>query len=76
MDPERSLGLAVADDSGLWSPQRLREARIDPPPNSRANARSRLMREIMGKEGAYFLDWEGVEIPNQKRTRLLDPFEP
>jgi hypothetical protein len=45
------------------------------PANSRAHARSRLMREIMGKETSYFLDWEAVEIPNQKRTRLLDPFQ-
>jgi hypothetical protein len=34
------------------------------------------MREIMGKETNYFLDWEAVEVPNQKRTRLLDPFQP
>jgi len=74
--PDRSLGLALADDSGLWSPQRLVEARLEPPTDSRAHARSRLMREIMGKEPFYVLDWEGVEVPNQKRTRLLNPFEP
>jgi hypothetical protein len=47
-----------------------------PPADSRAHARSRLMREIQGKETAYFLDWEAVEVPNQKRTRLLNPFQP
>ncbi len=46
------------------------------PPDSRAHARSRLMREIQGKESSYFLDWEAVEVPNQKRTRLLNPFQP
>lgn len=76
VDPERSLGLALADESGGWSPRELMKARSEPPPNSRANARSRLMREIMGQGGPYFLDWEAVEVPNQKRTRLLDPFEP
>ena len=76
VDPERGLGLALANGNGLWSPVRLPQARIEPPCNSRAHARSRLMREIMGKETNYFLDWEAVEVPNQKRTRLLDPFQP
>jgi hypothetical protein len=34
------------------------------------------MREIVGKETSYFLDWEAVEVSNHKRTRLLDPFQP
>jgi hypothetical protein len=66
----------LANTSGFWSPQRLTQARLEPPKDSRAHARSRLMREIQGKETSYFLDWEAVEVPNQKRTRLLDPFQP
>jgi proteasome accessory factor A len=76
INPERSLGLALAKGEGIWSPTRLAQARSEPPSNSRANARSRLMREIIGNETSYFLDWEAVEVPNQKRTRLLDPFQP
>jgi len=76
IDPDRGLGLALANDDGVWSPARLPQARIEPPSDSRAHARSRLMREIMGKKTTYFLDWECVEVPNQKRTRLLDPFQP
>ncbi len=76
IDPDRSLGLALANGDGLWSPSRLAQARFDPPANSRAHARSRLMREIMDQDTSYFLDWEAVEVPNQKRTRLLDPFQP
>jgi len=76
IDPDRGLGLALANENGIWSPARLPQARSEPPSDSRAHARSRLMREIMGKEASYFLDWEAVEVPNQKRTRLLDPFQP
>jgi proteasome accessory factor A len=76
IDPDKSLGLALANMEGFWAPQRLTQARLEPPKDSRAHARSRLMREIMGKETTYFLDWEAVEVPNQKRTRLLDPFQP
>ena len=75
IDPERGLGLALADGDGLWVPSRLPQSRIEPPTDSRAHARSRLMREIVGKDTSYFLDWEAVEVPNQKRTRLLDPFQ-
>ena len=76
IDPARSLGLALASGEHLCSARDLSLARREPPSDSRAHARSRLMREIQGKEKSYFLDWEGVEVPNQKRTRLLDPFEP
>jgi len=76
IDPERGLGLALAGEDAFWSPRGIPRLRSEPPSDSRAHARSRLMREIMGKETAYFLDWEAVEVPNQKRTRLLDPFQP
>ena len=75
IDPERGLGLALASNEDAWAPQNMLAARSEPPVDSRAHARSRLMREIVGKETSYFLDWEGVEVPNQKRTRLLDPFQ-
>ena len=76
IDPDKSLGLALANMEGYWAVPRVMEARLEPPINSRAHARSRLMREIQNNETNYFLDWEAVEIPNQKRTRLLDPFHP
>ena len=75
IDPLRSLGLALADGNGFWPPAALEKAKLDPPTNSRAHARSRLMREIQGNAASYYLDWEAVEVPNQKRTRLMDPFQ-
>lgn len=76
IDPRRSLGLALARSEERWGLDRLETAKLEPPANSRAHARSRLMREIQGKEHSYYLDWEAVEIPNRKRTRLLNPFQP
>ena len=72
-----ALGLALADMDGFWAAPRVAQARTEPPVDSRARVRSRLMREIQskGSETSYFLDWEAVEVPNQKRTRLLDPFQ-
>jgi len=74
--PARGLGLAMAKDDGFWCPPRLEDALMTPPKDSRAHARSRIMREIQGKETSYFLDWESVEIPNQKQVRMLNPFQP
>jgi proteasome accessory factor A len=76
IDPDRSLGLALANSKGFWAPSGLEQAMSEPSIDSRAHARSRLMREIQGKESSYFLDWEAVEVPNQRRTRLLNPFQP
>lgn len=75
IDPDKSLGLALASMDGYWNAPQVAQARSEPPTDSRAHARSRLMREIMGKESRYFLDWEAVEVPNQRRNRLLDPFQ-
>jgi proteasome accessory factor A len=74
--PDRSLGLPLADQTGFWATGDPVRSKLEPPSDSRAHARSRLMREIQGKESSYYLDWEAVEIPNQKRTRLLNPFQP
>ncbi|HVR36169.1 MAG TPA: proteasome accessory factor PafA2 family protein [Methylomirabilota bacterium] len=76
IDPQRSLGLALADRNGYWEPKRPREALIKPPARSRAHARSRLMREIQGKGAYYVLDWEAIELPGHKPVRLLDPLQP
>lgn len=74
IDPDRNLGLLLADTNGFWNPPHLDKATTEPPKDSRAHKRSAIMREIQGKGSSYFLDWENVEA-NQKRMRLLNPFE-
>lgn len=75
IDPDRSLGLAMADNHGFWHPVEAHKAKREPPRNSRAYARSRLMREIQGKPGAYHVDWSEVAGPDETRELLLDPFQ-
>lgn len=74
IDPDRNLALLLADTNGYWNPPHLDKALYEPPIDSRAHKRSAIMREIQGKGSSYFLDWENVEA-NQKRMRLLNPFE-
>jgi len=74
LDPRRSFGLAMADRSGFWNPSEVERAKLEPPRNSRAQVRSRLMRGIQGRTGAYYVDWSEVSGPGDKRELLLNPF--
>lgn len=73
--PKRSLGVALAKPGHLWDATALRHCMTQPPPRSRATWRSRLMREILAKNCSYFLDWEAVELGNDRRIRMLNPFQ-
>ncbi len=75
IDPARSFGLALAQEGGFWDPVNLDQAKREPPRNSRAQARSRLMRQIQGKTDTYYVDWSEVTVPNAKRALLLNPFQ-
>jgi hypothetical protein len=75
IDPSRSFGLALAPADAFWNPVDLETAKRNPPENSRARARSRLMREIQGKEGSYHVDWAEVSGPNDKHSLLPNPFQ-
>jgi proteasome accessory factor A len=75
IDPARSFGLALARHDGLWHQAALESAKLEPPGNSRAHARSRLMREIQGKECSYHVDWAEVCGPDEKHSLLPNPFQ-
>lgn len=75
IDPARSFGLALAQTDGPWNPVDLDFAKLNPPQNSRARARSRLMREIQGKECSYHVDWAEVSGPDEKHSLLPNPFQ-
>jgi hypothetical protein len=48
-----------------------------PPGDTRAHARSRLMREIQTGDRTlpYVLDWDGVSLAGGRTYPLLDPFQ-
>jgi len=75
IDPTRSFGLAMADTDGLWNPADLQSAKHEPPQNSRARVRSRLMRDIQGKDCSYHVDWAEVSGPDEKHSLLPNPFQ-
>lgn len=73
-DPERCLALALPPRAGEWQLADLGSSCQTPPRNTRAGARSALMREICGQATSYVLDWDSVQIKDQDPIYLLDPF--
>jgi proteasome accessory factor A len=75
IDPERSFGLAMGEGEGLWTPVDVERAMREAPTNSRAHARSRLMRELQTQPCSYHVDWAEVLMPNERRAMLPNPFQ-
>ena len=75
IDPERSFGLAMAQREGFWNPMNSERAKREAPTNSRAHARSRLMRELQANPCSYHVDWAEVVMPNDRRAMLPNPFQ-
>lgn len=75
VDPERSLGLAMADLNGRWGDDLdAKENLIRPPAGTRASTRSELMRHLAQSGNGYELDWDSVLEDGKEPVHLLDPF--
>lgn len=77
VDPTRSLGLAIAQTPPEWflDDDAIHKAFLQPPDNTRAFARSRLMRELQSAGASYYLDWEIIGAEGGNPIQLLNPFE-
>ncbi|HEY3755988.1 MAG TPA: proteasome accessory factor PafA2 family protein [Opitutaceae bacterium] len=76
VDPERSLGLALADLNGPWGAQlEAPEALTEPPADTRAARRSALMRRLVASGGRGVVDWHYVVEEGKEPTPLLDPYQ-
>ncbi len=75
--PERSLGLALERTPEAWriDPSALAGAKLLPPVDTRANARSALMVNARHPGRRYFVDWEMVDLEGYETIRLQDPFD-
>ncbi|MCC6234435.1 MAG: proteasome accessory factor PafA2 family protein [Verrucomicrobiales bacterium] len=78
LDPGRSLGLSLDQTPDPWrfTEAEVNEVRLRPPADTRAHARSQLMRRIAEAKGRYFVDWEVVDLEGHDTLHLLDPFDP
>jgi proteasome accessory factor A len=78
IDPLRSLGLALAQTPAPWDlPAKIIESAVmEPPVNTRASARSRIMRLLKQHAPPYSIDWELIGVEGLNPLNMLNPFDP
>lgn len=75
IDPDRSLGLALADVNGPWGSNWNDPAALtEPPHDTRAVVRSALMRRIALTGERYAIDWDSIERAGGEPV-VLEPFQ-
>lgn len=78
LDPERGLGWALDRGPEVWQPASadLDAALLEPPVDTRAHARSRIMRDHVSPDRRYFIDWEMLHLEGIGTVSLPDPLDP
>ncbi len=74
IDPENSLGLAIADDSSAWDTTSAGAMLTTAPTDTRAHARSMLMQRIVENGGAYVINWDRIEGAGIPHHEMRNPF--
>jgi hypothetical protein len=54
--------------------ERVNKAIANPPANTRAWARSRVMRALTEQKARYVIDWDSIYVEDEKYLNLDDPF--
>ncbi|MEE2659447.1 MAG: proteasome accessory factor PafA2 family protein [Candidatus Latescibacterota bacterium] len=65
---DRGLIHTVVDD------EQVSQAIVTPPQDTRARARSAVMRALTGHKARYVIDWDSIYVEDEKYLNLDDPF--
>jgi hypothetical protein len=77
LDPDRSLGLALADLDGPWASGLDDSSALEhAPKDTRAAWREAVMRGPAASEPPYEIDWDHVNLAEGKSIQMADPFQP
>jgi proteasome accessory factor A len=78
VETARNLAHSLATTPPDWqlSPQEIQRATHEPPADTRAQARSRLMQMLKSHTVKFFVDWEVIDAEGVTSLNLLDPFDP
>jgi proteasome accessory factor A len=81
IDPERSLFHALQEMGAtvrVLDDLDIVDAMTDPPRDTRAYGRAKLVRKVLARKGPsfYAFDWSGVALARDHYVHLDDPFEP
>lgn len=76
-DPARSLGQALARTPVGWDipMSDITDAMRAAPHNTRAQARSHIMKLLKNQHIRYFVDWEVIDAEGVNSLNLLNPFD-
>ncbi len=76
IDPDQSLFYALNMER-ITTDLDILDAMTDPPQDTRARVRAKIITEIMERKnrGFYAVDWNGVARGRHDVIELLDPFE-
>jgi proteasome accessory factor A len=55
--------------------KQIDEAIVKPPADTRARARSTVMRALKGHKSRYVIDWDSIYVEDEKYLNLDDPFQ-
>jgi len=77
VDPLRNLAWPLADPTCTWEPSddAVLAAKSQPPSNTRAAIRSRVMRWLASEGRGCFVDWEIIDTNGVNPLMLLNPFD-
>jgi proteasome accessory factor A len=59
---------------GVVDEEQIKEAILKPPADTRARARSTVMRALAGHKSRYVIDWDSIYVEDEKYLNLDDPF--
>lgn len=77
IDPLRNLAWPLADADSRWepTPAQIIAAKGEPPFDTRAAIRSRVMRLLAAEGRGCYVDWEVVDADGVNPLMLLNPFD-
>ncbi|MBX3119044.1 MAG: proteasome accessory factor PafA2 family protein [Fimbriimonadaceae bacterium] len=80
IDPDQSLFHALQEmgqTERMLDDLDIVDAMTDPPQNTRAKGRAKLVREVMARKGRkyYAFDWNGVSVDQLTYVEMPDPYE-
>lgn len=79
IDPERGLYFAMeqmGETKRIITDEKIEEAVVTPPANTRAHGRARIVRRLLEKRSPrYYIDWDMVYVDRNRQIELRDPFD-
>ena len=77
LNPKKGLYLDLLERGAIKrivDVERINQAIVTPPADTRALARSQVMRALSSQKSRYVIDWDSIYVEEDKYLNLEDPF--